>query len=87
MSRTILSLSLIVFHLSFGMAQTLEECQQAAEQNYPLIHQYGLIEKTTELTVANIGKGWMPQVSASAQATYQSNVMSWPDQGPVPHRG
>ena len=80
MSRTILSLSLIVFHLSFCMAQTLEECQQAAEQNYPLIHQYGLIEKTTELTVANIGKGWMPQVSASAQATYQSDVMSWPDQ-------
>ena len=80
MSRTILSLSLIVFHLSFGVAQTLEECQQAAEQNYPLIHQYGLIEKTTELTVANIGKGWLPQVSASAQATYQSDVMSWPDQ-------
>ena len=27
--------------------QTLEECQQAAESNYPLIQQYGLIEKTT----------------------------------------
>ena len=62
------------------MAQTLEECQQAAERNYPLIKQYGLIEKTTQLTVANIQKGWLPQVSASAQATYQSDVMSWPDQ-------
>ena len=29
--------------------QTLEECQQAAEKNYPLIQQYGLIEKTTQL--------------------------------------
>ena len=24
-------------------AQTLKECQQAVEQNYPLIRQYGLI--------------------------------------------
>jgi outer membrane protein TolC len=61
-------------------AQTLEECQQAAERNYPLIQQYGLIEKTTELTVANIQKGWLPQVSASAQATLQSDVTAFPDQ-------
>ena len=61
-------------------AQTLEECQRAAEQNYPLIQQYGLIEQTTELTVANIQKGWLPQISASAQATYQSDVTAWPDQ-------
>ena len=60
--------------------QTLEECQQAAEKNYPLIQQYGLIEKTTQLTVANIQKGWLPQVSASAQATYQSDVTAWPDE-------
>ena len=61
-------------------AQSLDDCQQAAEQNYPLIRQYDLIEKTTELTVANIGKGWLPQVSASAQATYQSDVVAFPDQ-------
>ena len=63
-----------------AQGQTLEACQQAAEQNYPLIRQYGLIERTTELTVANIQKGWLPQVSAQAQATLQSDVMSWPDQ-------
>ena len=62
------------------LAQTLEECQQAAEQNYPLIQQYGLIEKTTALTVKNIQKGWLPQVSAQAPATYQSDVTAWPDQ-------
>ncbi len=61
-------------------AQTLEECQQAAERNYPLIRQYGLTEQTTELTVENIQKGWLPQVSASAQATYQSDVARFPDQ-------
>ena len=61
-------------------AQTLETCQQAAEQNYPLIRQYDLIGKTTDLTVANIQKGWLPQISASAQATLQSDVTAWPDE-------
>ena len=63
-----------------AQGQTLEECQQAAERNYPLISQYGLIEKTTDLTVINLSKGWLPQVTASAQATYQSDVVAWPDQ-------
>ena len=60
--------------------QSLDQCQQAAEQNYPLIRQYDLISKTTDLTVANIQKGWLPQVSASAQATLQSDVTAFPDQ-------
>ena len=60
-------------------AQTLEECQQAAERNYPLIRQYDLIDKTSALTVANIQKGWLPQIAASAQATYQSDVTAWPE--------
>ena len=80
MRRIVLGISMIIGHLSFCTAQTLEECQLAAERNYPLIKQYGLIEKTTELTVANIQKGWLPQVSASAQATYQSDVVAFPDQ-------
>ncbi len=61
-------------------AQTLQKCQEAAEHNYPLIRQYDLIGKTTQLTVENIGKGWLPQISASAQATLQSDVASWPEQ-------
>ena len=64
---------------SVAQAQTLEECQQAAEKNYPVIKQYGLIAQTTELTVKNIQKGWLPQITASAQTTYQSDVVSWPE--------
>jgi len=60
--------------------QTLQECQEAAERNYPLIRQYGLIERTTQLSVENIRKGWLPQLSATAQATLQSNVTAFPDQ-------
>ena len=76
MKKLVLGLTMLPM---LALGQTLEECQQAAEKNYPLIQRYGLIEKTTQLTVANIQKGWLPQVSASAQATYQSDVMAWPD--------
>ena len=39
-----------------------------------------LIRQTTALTVQNIQKGWLPQVSAVAQATYQSDVTAFPEQ-------
>lgn len=78
MKKIMISLALIMLS-SVSRAQTLEECQQAAEKNYPLIKQYGLIDKTTQLTVKNIQKGWLPQVTASAQATYQSAVTAWPE--------
>lgn len=69
----------ILLAFSTGVhAQTIEECQKAAEQNYPLIKQYDLIAQTTDLTVRNIQKGWLPQMGSYAQATYQSDVVSWP---------
>ena len=79
MKRRILIFALIAAGVTES-GQTLEECQRAAERNSPLIHQLGLIEKTTVLTMDNIRKGWLPQVSATAQATIQSDVVSWPDE-------
>ena len=38
------------------LAQTLEECQQAAEKNYPVIRKYDLIAQTTHLTVRQLTK-------------------------------
>lgn len=78
MKKIMISLALIMLS-SVSWAQTLEECQQAAEKNYPLIKQYELIAKTTQLTVKNIQKGWLPQLTVSAQATYQSAVTAWPE--------
>ena len=76
--RRLFLLLLLLPQLALG--QTLEECQRAAENNYPLIRQYGLIEKTTHLTVANIQKEWLPRVSASAQVSLQSDVTAFPDE-------
>lgn len=82
MSMTILRMAVEVAVFTSAMAlrgQTLSECQQAAQQNYPLIERFDLIGKTTAYTLDNIQKGWLPQVSATAQATLQSDVASWPD--------
>lgn len=77
MEKKIMTFALIMMAI-ISQAQTLEECQQAAKKNYPCIKKYDLIYQTTELTVKNIKKGWLPHFTASAQATYQSEVASWP---------
>lgn len=78
MKKKIISFALIMM-ATVIQAQTLEECQLAAEKNYPMIKQYDLISQTTQLTVRNIQKGWLPQIAIAAQATYQSDVTSWPE--------
>ena len=78
MKKEIISFALIMMTTAI-QAQTLEECQLAAEKNYPMIKQYDLISQTTQLTVRNIQKGWLPQIAIAAQATYQSDVTSWPE--------
>lgn len=77
--RTKFIVAILLILASTTTAQTLEECQKAAEKNYPLIKQYDLIAQTTELTVSNIQKEWLPKIAVSAQATYQSNVVAWPE--------
>ncbi|MBR5118133.1 MAG: TolC family protein [Muribaculaceae bacterium] len=77
-----ITLFLIALTLSI-MAQaqlTLEQCHKLAHDNWPLIKQYGIIEQSSSYTLSNIMHSWLPQVNISAQATYQNNVPSFPDQ-------
>ena len=78
MKRTLL-LFLLLLLMTAAYSQTLQECMRMAHDNYPLIRQYNLIRQTTEYTVSNIKKGWLPQVTANAQASLQSDVTAWPD--------
>ena len=76
--KRLVSFLLTVFGFWTIQAQTLDECQQAAERNYPLIKRMDLIRQTTDLNVGNIQKGWLPQLSVMAQSTYQSDVTAFP---------
>lgn len=53
---------------------SLQKANELAQQNYPLIKQRDLIKQTTGYTVDNLSKGFLPQISVSGQATYQSQV-------------
>lgn len=68
-----------------GKLYTLEECYALAEQNYPLIKKYAIIEQSAAFSLANANKAYLPQLGLGAQATYQSEVTSLAAEGlPVP---
>lgn len=78
MKRTILSFALFLGATLTHAQLTLDECQSQAQANYPLVRQYGLIEKSLEYDLSNAGKGYLPQFSLSGKATYQSDITELP---------
>lgn len=70
---------LMFFCVGTGYAQvTLEQCKAWARDNYPVIKQYDLVEQSRRFTVENAAKAWLPQVSVSGTASYQSDVTTIP---------
>ena len=78
MKRIIFSFSLLLVVTLTYAQLTLEICQRRAQANYPLVRQYGLIEKAREYNLENAGKGYLPQFTISGKATYQSDVTKLP---------
>lgn len=81
MKRFFLLLLIALGASAVGVAQqaiSLEQCRAQAQISYPLVKQYGLIEKSREYSLSNVGKAYLPQVSLSARATYQSEVTQIP---------
>lgn len=58
---------------------TLEECRQMAREHYPLSRQYGLIDQSEQYSLDNAAHVWIPQVRLSAQATWQTDAIQFPD--------
>ena len=80
MNRYIFLLLLALSFLNssaFGQLN-IDQCQEKARKNYPQIKQYSLIEQTGAYNISNANKGYLPQLSFSAQATYQSDVTEIP---------
>ncbi len=80
MNRYIFLLLLALSFLNssaFGQL-SIDQCQEKARKNYPQIKQYSLIEQTGAYNISNANKGYLPQLSFSAQATYQSDVTEIP---------
>ncbi len=80
MKRIILFNFLIFISLLSLNAQSLniDSCQAKSARNYPQVKQFGLIAITNEYNISNANKGYLPQLTLSAKATYQSEVTNLP---------
>lgn len=77
--KRILFFVMLVFAVVPAFTQiTLDECRSLARANYPLIKRFSLVEQSRSLSVSNASKAWLPQVSLSARASYQSDVTRIP---------
>lgn len=83
MKRLLFVISSFFAGLLAAKAQTvtslsIDDCYRLARQNFPLIQQKDLIQKTKEYSITNISKGYLPQFVINGQATYQSDVTEIP---------
>lgn len=79
MKRLILSALFSFCSICVISAQSLEECKSLARGHYPAIRQYDLISQSEKYNLSNAAKAWLPQLSLSAQATWQNEVSEFPE--------
>lgn len=68
---------LVLLAATPSAAITLDECRRMATENYPMVKQYGLVEMSTDYSISNAKRNYLPRISISAQATYQSEVVEF----------
>lgn len=56
----------------------LQQAYDLSLKNYPVIKQKDLVKQTAAINIDNLQKGFLPQVTISGQATYQSDVTKVP---------
>ena len=74
----ILALSLLT-GIPLSAQVTLEECVKLAQDNYPLIRKYDLLEQTKDVNLSDIHKSWLPQINVYGQGTVQNETPSFPE--------
>ena len=72
--RHIFLFFLLVSKMAAAQVITLDQVNQLAQTNYPLISQNKLISQTADINIDNLSKNFLPQVTLSGQASYQSEV-------------
>jgi outer membrane protein TolC len=58
---------------------SLQQCYSLARDNYPLLKKLDLISKSSQYSLENAAKLYLPQLSINGQATYQSQTVSFKD--------
>ena len=68
------------FSVSAAYALSLDSCQAMAKRNYPLVKQYGIIEKLEKVNASSALRAWIPQLGFMAEAAYNSDVPALPQE-------
>ena len=76
MRKLIFFLGLSLQITAYAQSYTLPVIESLAIQNYPLIKQSDLLNKTAQLSVENIQRALYPQITLNGQASYQTDVTS-----------
>lgn len=71
-------LFLLFFSPQIAAQVTLEQCYDSARVNYPVIRQLDLLERTRQFSIENIKRAFLPQLTLSAKASWQSDVTKLP---------
>ena len=79
MKRYAVILTLFLAAASTSWSITLEECYRMVRDNYPLVKQYELNEAMSGFSFENAAMGYVPRITVSGQATYQSDVTAFPE--------
>lgn len=75
-------LSLLIILVTFAASartMTIYECVAKAQEHYPEVAQYGLIEATMNFNISTASKAWLPQIGVYGQGTWQNDVMEFPE--------
>jgi outer membrane protein TolC len=72
--KRLLLISLLLPVLISAQSLTLQQVCDSARVHYPMIRQQQLIRQTADLTISNLGKGYLPQINITGQASYQTDV-------------
>ena len=79
MKRVIIAAAVVLSSVQLR-AITIEDCYRMVRENYPLIHQYGLTEMMSQYSFENAAMGYVPRITLSAQASYQSDAVAFPEE-------
>lgn len=88
MKRILTYCSIYAFILYFGSTPlpaqeparriSIDECVEMARLNYPQIKQFNLIDEAEQYDISNAGLNWVPHLTVTGKASYQSDVVEMP---------
>ncbi|MBP1646174.1 MAG: outer rane efflux protein [Bacteroidetes bacterium] len=74
MRKIVILIFALFFCLSSFSQITIEYCQSKAKANYPTFANTSLLEKSSNYSLSNATRAYLPQINFVAKATYQSDV-------------